>query len=141
MSKWRNVLVHFFVDLCVIEVIPQYCFAYRYCARFSRHFHVHSERNFPQAKLNSKINARFLLNDHGNLYFCCIIIVYILSSLLEKKIKNIIGKEKDVGERVQKNRYSVMQFMTEKTTQRPNALRARRLNNAIFPKFYVILFS
>ena len=31
--------------------------------------HVRNKRNFPQAKLNSEINARFLLNEHGNLYF------------------------------------------------------------------------
>ena len=31
--------------------------------------HLHDEKNFPQAKLNSEINARFLLNRHGNLYF------------------------------------------------------------------------
>ena len=27
------------------------------------------ERSFPQAKLDSKINVRFLLNEHGDLYF------------------------------------------------------------------------
>ena len=26
-------------------------------------------RDFPQAKLDSEINARFLLNEHGHLYF------------------------------------------------------------------------
>ena len=31
--------------------------------------HVQIVRNFPQAKLNSEINVRFLLNEHGNLYF------------------------------------------------------------------------
>ena len=30
--------------------------------------HVHSERNFPEAKLNIEINACFLLNEHGDLY-------------------------------------------------------------------------
>ena len=30
---------------------------------------VHNERNFPQAKLDSEINVRFLLNEHGDLYF------------------------------------------------------------------------
>ena len=51
-------------------------FAHPYYARFSRHSraqmsakHLHNERNFPQAKLDSEINARFLLNKHGNLYF------------------------------------------------------------------------
>ena len=28
-----------------------------------------NERNFPQAKLDSEINVRFLLNEHGDLYF------------------------------------------------------------------------
>ena len=30
--------------------------------------HVHNERNFAQAKLDSEINVRFLLNKHGDLY-------------------------------------------------------------------------
>ena len=29
--------------------------------------HVHNERNFPQAKLKSKINVRFLFNEHVDL--------------------------------------------------------------------------
>ena len=33
------------------------------------HVHIHSERNFPQAKLDSEINVRFLLNEYGDLYF------------------------------------------------------------------------
>ena len=31
--------------------------------------HVHNEINFPQAKLHSEINVRFLSNEHGDLYF------------------------------------------------------------------------
>ena len=38
-------------------------------ARTNDRVHVHNERNFPQAKFDSKINARFLLNGRGNLYF------------------------------------------------------------------------
>ena len=38
-------------------------------ARANERVRVHNERNFPQAKLDSEINARFLLNEHGNLYF------------------------------------------------------------------------
>ena len=53
-----------------LKVIPQYCIAHPYCARFSRHYrvHVHNERNFPQAKLDSEINVRFLLNEHGDIF-------------------------------------------------------------------------
>ena len=47
-----------------------------YCARFfaplaraNERVHEHNEINFPQAKLNSEINASFLLNGHGNLSF------------------------------------------------------------------------
>ena len=28
-----------------------------------------NERNFPQAKLDSEVNVRFLLNEHGDLFF------------------------------------------------------------------------
>ena len=38
-------------------------------ARANERVHVHIEGNFPQAKLDSQINARFLLNGHGDLYF------------------------------------------------------------------------
>ena len=31
--------------------------------------HVNNERNFPQAELDSGINARFLLNEHGDPHF------------------------------------------------------------------------
>ena len=31
--------------------------------------HVHNERNFPQAKLDSEINVPFLFNENGDLYF------------------------------------------------------------------------
>ena len=54
-----------------LKVIPQYCIAHPYCARFQRHWRalVHNKRNFPQAKLDSAITVRFLLNEHGDLYF------------------------------------------------------------------------
>ena len=58
-------------------MIPQYCIAHPYyarsffasLARANELVHLHSEINFPQAKLDSELNARFLLNKHGNLYF------------------------------------------------------------------------
>ena len=31
--------------------------------------HVHNEIYLPQAKLDSEINVRFLLKEHGDLYF------------------------------------------------------------------------
>ena len=46
--------------------------------------HVHNESNFRQAKLDNEINACFVLNEHADLYFNCIIIVDILSSLIEQ---------------------------------------------------------
>ena len=57
-------------------MIPQYCFAHPYCAQIfaslvcaNERVHVHNERNFPQPKLDSEINVRFLLNEYGDLYF------------------------------------------------------------------------
>ena len=37
--------------------------------RAHERLHVHNVRNFPQAKLDSEINARFLSNEHDDLYF------------------------------------------------------------------------
>ena len=53
-------------------------------ARANEPVHVHNERNFPQAKFDSEIYARFLLNGRGNQYFfdACIILVYVLPSLI-----------------------------------------------------------
>ena len=65
--------------------------------------HVHKERNFPQAKLDSEINVRFLLNEHDDLYF----LLHNSSGhiiLLNLKENNKILSEgkKDRGEGVQK---------------------------------------
>ena len=96
-------------------MIPQCCIVHPYCARFftslaraNESVHEHKERNFPQAKLNSEINARFLLNGHGSLcLFYCIIMVYILSSLIKKKFKILPErKKKDMWE-------CTKQFVTE----------------------------
>ena len=38
-------------------------------ARTNKRVHAHNERNFPQAKLDSEVNVRFLLNEHGDLDF------------------------------------------------------------------------
>ena len=59
-----------------------------------------NERNFPQVKFDSEVNACFLLNGHGNLYFFeCIIIVNILSYLILKKLKNLSERKRDIGEK------------------------------------------
>ena len=51
-------------------------------ARANEYVHVHNVRDFPQARLDSEIKAGILLNGHGDLYFLCIIIVPMLSSLM-----------------------------------------------------------
>ncbi len=64
-----------FVTLA-IKVIPQYCIAHPYCARFFRHSRAQMSActyttKEISLKLSSiaKINVRFLLNEHGDLYF------------------------------------------------------------------------
>ena len=68
-----NLMTHKWLTIG-LKVISQYCIAHPYCARFLRHqraqkkrVHVHNERNFPQAKPDSEINVRCLLNEHGDL--------------------------------------------------------------------------
>ena len=68
------------------DINVYYYYYYYYYARFSRHSCAQmsactytTKKNFSQAKLDSEINARFLLNKHGNLY---LIIVHIISSLI-----------------------------------------------------------
>ena len=52
-------------------MIPEFCIAHSYCARFLRHQRAHkrtrkSIRASPQTKLDSEIKALFLLNKHGD---------------------------------------------------------------------------
>ena len=54
-------------------------------ARANERVHVHNERNFPQAKLDTEINVRFLLNEHGDLSF----LLYFSKQCL---VENIQGK-------------------------------------------------
>ena len=75
--------------------------------------HVHNERNFLQAKLDSEINVRFLLNEHGDLYFLLHNnSVHIILLNLKENWKKLSEGRKDIGERV----YSAMQIMTAKIT-------------------------
>ena len=65
-----------------------------------------------QAKLDSEINARFLLNEHGNLYFLLLnnsvhVILFNLKIFLKK-----YRKEKRYRWKRAQNRYSVIQIMT-----------------------------
>ena len=57
----------------VLNVIPQYCIAHPLCAQMSMWLyvcvHIRNMRDFPQAKLNREINARFLFNGHSDQYF------------------------------------------------------------------------
>ena len=54
----------------------------------NEHVHIHNVRDFPQAKLNSKLNVHLLSNQHGDLYFVFhnIVSMRTVSSITEKKI-------------------------------------------------------
>ena len=83
----------------LFKVIPQYCIAHPLLrtilaslARVNERVHVHNERNFPQAKLDSEIRVRFLLNEHSGLYFYCILLYGSVSQGLgTTKFTNLIG--------------------------------------------------
>ena len=63
--------------------------------------HVHNERNFPEAKLDIEINARFLLNEHGDLYFLLHNnSVHIVLLNLKDNEKILSEGKKDIGLRV-----------------------------------------
>ena len=53
--------------------------------------HIHKMRDFPQAKLDSEIDAHFLLNERSDLYFVVIISMRTVSSITEKKLTEIDG--------------------------------------------------
>ena len=79
----------------MIKVIPLYCIAHPYCARFPRHqrVHVQNVRDFPQTKLDSEINSPFLLNEHGDPRI--FLQVFAKNSL----IKNIFEEERKFDSR------------------------------------------
>ena len=60
------------------------------------------QKKFPQAKRDSQIIARFLLNGHGDLYFLLYnnsVDTFLLN--LKRKTKNFLSEGKqDIGERV-----------------------------------------
>ena len=65
--------------------------------------HVHNERNFPQTKHDSEKNVRFLLNEHGDLYFLFHNnSVHIIFLNLKENQKILSEGKKDIGERVHK---------------------------------------
>ena len=56
-------------DSSVLHCASLLCTILASLARVNERVHVHNERTFPQAKLDSEINVCFLLNEHGDLYF------------------------------------------------------------------------
>ena len=86
--------------------------------------HVHNERNFPQAKLDSEINARqFPLNEHGDPYFLLHNnSVHTILLNLRKNLKNLSGgKKNDTKPLLCEANYD------RKNNDSTNALRPRRL--------------
>ena len=55
-----------------------------------------------------RYDGDLLINEHGDLYFYCIILVYKLSPLNKKKLKNLSDRKKDTAKNVHKARYSGM---------------------------------
>ena len=97
----------------------QYCIVHPVSKNFaslaSANARVHNERNFPQVKLDSKINVPFLFNEHGHLYFLSHSnSVHIL--LNRKKKRRIVEVKKRYRWKPCKKPYSGMQTMTAKTT-------------------------
>ena len=72
-------------------------------ARANGRVHLHNERNFPQPKLDSELNVRFLLNKYGNLY--CLLLnnsLHVIFFNLKIFQKETIGRKTDIGESVHK---------------------------------------
>ena len=62
---------------------------------------VQNVRDFPQSKLDSEINAPFLLNKHGDLHFLLHKnAVYIILFNLKQKYKKLSEGKKDIAESV-----------------------------------------
>ena len=97
--------------------------------------HVHNERDIPQAKLASEINARILLNEHGNLYF----LLFLFH--LRKFKKNYRKETKRYRWKCAQNRYSGMQIMTAKTATIRTLYVHVLLNGVIVPEILYDIVS
>ena len=72
----------------LFKVIPQHSTAHPYCTRFSRQ----------KSELDSEINARFLSNEHGDLYFLLHnFAVQIIAFKVKQINKKIVRKEKKIS--------------------------------------------
>ena len=129
-------------------MIPQYCIAHPYCARFSRHYwvranervHVHNERSFPQAKLDSEITVLFLLNKHSDIFLSHNRGVHIIILKLKKKlIINVYRTEKGIAESVQ-NPLLWNGNYYRKNNDFMNALRPRCFKWCAFSTNFMIMF-
>ena len=96
--------------------------------------HIQNKRNFPQAKLDSEINARFLLNGHDNVYFLCIIIVYIVSSLIKRKTNTFYREEKKIQTKGCIKPLLCDAYYDRENNDSANALRLVVLNSVMFPQ-------
>ena len=64
---------------------------------------VQNVRDFPQSKLDSEINASFLLNKYGDLYFLLHKnIVHIIHFFFQEYKKKLSEGKKDIAESVRK---------------------------------------
>ena len=80
--------------------------------------HIHNVRDFPHGKLGSKINASFLLKEHGDLYFLVHNFgVHIILSVKKLK-KKLFERKKDIAESMHKTVTRGCKFMTLKTMTR-----------------------
>ena len=96
-------------------------------ARANERVQLHNERNFP-FKLNS-INARFLLNEHGNLFLLLNNSVPVILFNLTEDKKKSYRKEKDISESVHK---TVKFWDANYDLNYTNALRPRRFKLCVF---------
>ena len=106
--------------------------------------HVHNKRNFPQANLDSEINARFVLNGHGDLYFLLHNnSVHTILLNLKTKTKKFYRKEKRYKWKSAQNRYSVRQIMTAKITTLRTLYVHVVLNSVMFPQilYDIVLYA
>ena len=92
------------------------------------------KKKFPQAKLDSEINVRFLLNEDGDLYFL----------LHNNSVHIFLLKLKENWKKISEgNRYPVMQIMTAKITTLQTLYVHVVSNRAMIPQilYDIVLYA
>ena len=110
-------------------------------ARANERLHVHNDRNFPQAKLDSEISVLFLLNEHGDLYFLLLNNSVHINFFKSKKFKRFLSEGKKIQVEACKKYVLWNANYDRENNDYANALRPRGFKWSGFSTHFILYCS